>query len=122
MPLAEFCNLRGICLDEAVKGQIDSSVRRAAYSIIEGKGSTYYGIGSALAQIVDVILHNQRSILTVCTPMANVEGVDDVTVSLPHLVGGAGALDTFPLPMSDDERRGLRKSAVVVKEAIQSIS
>lgn len=121
MPLEDFCALRGICLDDNVRQTIDNNVRRAAYGIIEGKGATYYGIGSALAQIIDVILHDQRSILTVCTPMANVEGVLEVTVSLPHLVGGNGAMDTFPLPMAEMEREALRNSASVVRKAIDAL-
>jgi L-lactate dehydrogenase len=55
---------------------IDEKVRRAAYHIIEGKGATYYGIGSAIARIVEVILQDERSILTVCTPTQNVAGVE----------------------------------------------
>lgn len=47
MPLEEFCRRRGVQLDEEEHQRIDNDVRRAAYSIIEGKGATYYGIGSA---------------------------------------------------------------------------
>jgi hypothetical protein len=47
------------------------------------EAETYYGIGKALAHILDVILHDQRAILTVCTPTADVVGVRDVTVALP---------------------------------------
>src|SRR5436305_6852540 len=99
MPLDAFARLRGIDLSEAVRRDIDRKVRGAAYTIIQGKGATYYGIGSALARIVKVILHDQRSVLTVGTPTAAVVGVRDVTVSLPRLVGGQGVLATFPLPL-----------------------
>jgi L-lactate dehydrogenase len=54
MPLGEFVRLRGLALTEADRKQIDQRVRRAADTIIAGKGATYYGIGSALARIVDV--------------------------------------------------------------------
>ncbi len=121
MPLAEFCRQRGIMLDHAIQSDIDTKVRRAAYTIIGGKGATYYGIGSALAKIVDVILKDQRSVLTVCTPLKDVLGVEDVTVSQPHLVGGAGVLATFPPPLNDEEAKLLRKSAEVVAQAIRSI-
>jgi L-lactate dehydrogenase len=121
MPINEFCRQRGITLDEAVRSDIDTKVRRAAYTIISGKGATYYGIGSALAKIADVILKDQRSVLTVCTPLKSILGVEDVTISQPHLVGGAGVLATFPPPVSDDEARLLRASAEVVAQAINSI-
>jgi L-lactate dehydrogenase len=82
-------------LTDEVRLEIDGKVRRAAYTIISGKGATYYGIGSALARIIEVILHDQRSILTVCTTTGDVQGVRDVTVALPHLVGGTGAQQAF---------------------------
>jgi L-lactate dehydrogenase len=104
-----------------VRREIDQKVRNAAYSIIEGKGATYYGIGSALSRIVDVILHDQRSILTVCARAAEVAGVQDVTVALPRLIGGAGVLETFPLPLNELEAEGLRQSAQLIREALNSL-
>ncbi len=121
IPLDEFCRQRGIDMGETARAEIDEGVRRAAYHIINGKGATYYGIGSALARIVDVILHDQRAIMTVCAPAENVAGVHDVTVALPHLVGGAGILDDFPMPLSDDEQTKLNHSAAVVRAAIDHL-
>jgi L-lactate dehydrogenase len=121
MPLEDFCRLREIRLTDAIRSEIDGKVRQAAYSIISGKGATYYGIGSALARIVEVILHDQRSILTVCTTTDEVQGVRDVTVSLPHLVGGTGAQQAFPLPLSDEEQALLKKSATVIWQAVDEL-
>jgi L-lactate dehydrogenase len=121
MPLAEFCRLHGIELTEEVQQEIDHQVRDAAYHIIEGKGATYYGIGSALARIVDAILRDQRSILTVSARVGEVVGVCDVTLSLPHLVGGDGVLASFPLPLSDKETARLQASAQVVCQAIEEL-
>ncbi|MCB0124212.1 MAG: L-lactate dehydrogenase [Caldilineaceae bacterium] len=122
MPLTDFCRQQAVPFDEALRQRIDEQVRRAAYQIIEGKGATYYGIGSALARIVDVVLRDQRAILTVCTPQAQVAGVQDVTVALPHLVGGTGVLATFPQPLLADEETKLQKSAQLVKAALDSLS
>jgi L-lactate dehydrogenase len=121
LSLEEFCNLQDITLDDTVKQDIDQNVRRAAYHIINGKGATYYGIGSALARIVSIILHDQRSILTVCTPMPDVAGVKDVTVALPHLVGGTGIVRTLPLLLDENEQTLLCKSAEVVRQAIDNL-
>ena len=96
MPLDAFARIRGVDFSDAVRRDIDEKVRRAAYTIIAGKGATYYGIGSALARIVDVVLHDQRSILTVCAPAAEVAGVQDVTVALPAAVGGAASSRPSP--------------------------
>jgi L-lactate dehydrogenase len=121
MPLEEFCRQHRIRLDDAVRQEIDHRVRHAAYHIVEGKGSTYYGIGAALARIVDAILRDQRAILTVCTPVARVLDVCDVAISLPHLVGGDGVLASFPLPLNEDEQAALNASAEVVCQAIKGL-
>jgi L-lactate dehydrogenase len=110
-------------MDVEVRADIEQGVILAAYSIIKGKGSTNFGIGSALARIVEVVLQDQRSLLTVCTPVPEVAGVKNVPVSLPHLVGGEGILDTImlPLALSKEEESALRESANIVKQSIESI-
>lgn len=119
--ISEFCALRGIVLDDATRAGIDQRVRFAGRSIIAGKGATYYGIGGALARIVEVILHNQRSIMTVCTPLAEVAGVKDVTVSLPHLLGGEGILASLPIALDEAETAALQASAAGVRSVIASL-
>lgn len=121
MPLAEFCRQHDITLDGSLRREIDHHVRDAAYHIIEGKGATYYGIGAALAHIVGAILRDQRAILTVCTHKVQVLDVCDVTLSLPHLVGGEGVLSSFPLPLDQDEQAALQVSAGVVCDAIAEL-
>ena len=121
IPLEEFCRQRGVELDDSVRSKIDENVRRAAYHIIEGKGATYYGIGSALAKICDVILHDQRSIMTVCTPQPEIAGVKDVTVAMPHMIGGEGIIDSFPLPLSDSEQQKLHDSAALIRGLLDDL-
>lgn len=121
MPLGEFLRHRQIELTDDIRQKIDEKVRMAAYSIIAGKGATYYGIGSALARIVDTVLHDQRSILTVCAPVDEVLGIRDVTLALPRLVGGAGVLETYPLPLNESELMLLRKSATVLRDALDDL-
>jgi L-lactate dehydrogenase len=120
-PLDAFCKLRDLCLDDEAMQTIDSRVRRAAYNIIDGKGATYYGIGGALARIVNVITHDQRAILTVCTPMPEIAGVADVTVAMPHLVGGEGVLATLPLPLDEAESAALSASAQVIRDVLDDL-
>jgi len=121
MPLEAFAQLRRVDFSEPVRQEIDRKVRSAAYTIIGGKGATYYGIGSALARITDAVLHDQRSVLTVCAPSTEVQEVRDVTVSLPRLVGGTGVLETFPLPLNELEQAQLRCSAEVVRKCIDEM-
>jgi L-lactate dehydrogenase len=121
IPLAEYCRETGVTVDEADRQRIDEGVRRAAYHIIAGKRATYYGIGSALARIVQAILGDQRAILSVCTPLEEIAGVKNVTVSVPHLVGGRGILGALSLPLDTVEQAALARSAGVIREAIAAL-
>jgi L-lactate dehydrogenase len=121
IPLEEFCRLRNVSVCADDKENIDNMVRRAADNIIRGKGSTYYGVGSAIARITEVILRDLRAILTVCTPVENIAGVPDVTVSLPHLVGGQGIITTLHPLLSDEEGADLHASAQIIRNAIDQL-
>jgi len=121
LSLDEFAKVHGKPLTTANREQIDENVRRAAYHIIAGKGATYYGIGSAVARIVDVLLHDQRAILSICSRISGVPDCDGVTLALPHLVGGEGAMATIPLPLDVTEREGLRRSAGILRDALASL-
>ena len=121
LDLEKFCKVHGKPLTPEKRQEIDENVRRAAYQIIAGKGATYYGIGSAVARIVDVLLHDQRAILTICTRNAGVPGAEGVTLALPHLLGGQGALATIPLALNEVEQEALRRSAGILGEAIDSL-
>ncbi len=122
VPLRDFCEDRHIPLNDEVIERIEQGVRNAAYHIIDGKGATYYGVASALSYMVDTILHDQRSILTVCTPEPSIAGVDDVTVSMPHVLGGRGVIgEHHPLHLTDDEQTRLQKSAQLIRDVISDL-
>ena len=122
VPLDDFCEDRHIPLNDEIIQRIDSGVRNAAYHIIDGKGATYYGVASALSYMVDTILNDQRSILTVCTPERSIAGVEDVTVSMPHLLGGRGVIgEHHPLNLTDDEQERLHNSAQLIRDVITDL-
>ena len=120
IPLAEYCIECERQVDRQVRDRIQHEVRDAAYEIIEGKGATYYGIGSALAKIVESILDDQRSILTVCTPVEEICGVRDVTVALPNHLGSEGIIKTLIPPLSPEEETQLAGSARLIKDEVES--
>lgn len=120
--LDEFAKVHGRPLTGPLRQQVDENVRRAADQIIAGKGATYYGIGSAVARIVEVVQHDQRAILTVCSRIVGVPDCEGVTLALPHLVGGEGVMTTIPPPLDAAEREGLRRSAGILREAIESLN
>lgn len=121
LSLDEFATVHGTPLTAAARQQIDENVRRAAYQIIQGKGATYFGIGSAVARIVDVVIHDQRAILTISARIGGVPDCEGVTLSLPHMLTGAGVGAPIPLALNAAEREGLRRSASILREVVQAL-
>jgi L-lactate dehydrogenase len=121
MCLEDFVNARGRTLTAEDRAKIDKNVRRAAYQIIGGKGATYYGIGSAVARLVDALLHDQRAILSICCRNDSMPEFPGITYAVPHLVGKEGAMLAIPFPLDAAEREGLARSVKVVAEAIGGI-
>lgn len=122
VPLDDYAQARGIELNDDLLQEIDDGVRRAAYRIIEGKGSTYYGIGAALARIVQAIVRDQRSLLTVSVPVETIGDVHDITFALPAIVGGDGIISVLPAPLSDEEERLLEDSARTLRQALDELA
>jgi L-lactate dehydrogenase len=87
VPLTAFAAQIGSALTEDVRDNIDKGVRNAAYTIIEGKGATWYGIGGGLARIVGAIAGDEQAVLSVSTVEPDVMGLPNVAMSLPRLVG-----------------------------------
>jgi L-lactate dehydrogenase len=115
--LAAFAEQIGHVLSESAKAQIDERVRRAAYRIIEGKGSTYYGIGAGLARIVRAVHDDERAVLTLSAPLEGWDTLDGTCLSLPRIVGARGIEATLRPDLCKEEEAALLQSAKILQEA-----
>ena len=111
VPVEAFAAQSRVALTAAVKLEIDRSVRGAAYSIIAGKGATYYGIGAGLARLAQAILTDERSVHTVSIVTPAVDDLPEAAYSLPRVIGLDGVLDTLHPHLSGVESTDLKRSA-----------
>ena len=63
--LAQFCTLRGIQDQAALRDKIYHEVRDSAYEIIQRKGATYYGIAMAVSRIAECVMKDEHAMLPV---------------------------------------------------------
>lgn len=96
-------------------------IRHAAYRIIEGKGATNLAIGLSTARILAAIADDERAVLPISS-RHTFDGIGEVCLSLPTIVGRGGAVDVVDVPIDDHERAGLRASARAIREAIDAVS
>jgi L-lactate dehydrogenase len=118
MPIADFAASAGMPHDDDALREIFEGTRDAAYRIIERKGATYYAVAAGLVRIVQAILRDQKTVLSVSSLIRDYYGIDDVYLSLPTIVGRGGVERTLRLGLSADEASGLRRSAALLRETI----
>lgn len=120
--LQEFAPLKNKHYDQAEMDNLFVGVRDAAYEIIKRKGATYYAIGLGLVSIVETILGNYRSVLSVSTLMTGQYGVSEMCLSLPCVVGANGIEEILTLNLSHSEANGFQRSAEKLKATLRSLS
>ncbi len=108
-------------LTEADRSRIDTAVRRAAYAIIQGKGATWFGVGAGLARIAQVIQCDERALITCSMLTAECQGVRDVALSLPRVLGAGGVVKTFMPNLDAGESAALKRSAEILKETGEGV-
>jgi L-lactate dehydrogenase len=120
--LRDFRSASGKGYDEAALHRIFEQTRDAAYAIIERKQATYYAIGLGLVTIVEAILRDQHSVLTVSSLMTGQHGVTDICTSLPTIIGAGGVEEVLTLSLSEKEEEQFRHSAQVLKDRYAQIA
>ncbi|WP_040197958.1 L-lactate dehydrogenase [Candidatus Soleaferrea massiliensis] len=118
LTLEEYCKGTNINID---KKRIEQMVRSAGAEVIERKGATYFAISSAIAKIAEVIIKDQRAVLNVSSMTDGTFGLQDVSLSLPTIVGRSGVLRRLESDFSEEERSMLMKSAQAIRATIDSI-
>jgi L-lactate dehydrogenase len=98
---------------DAVRHDIEESIRYANITIIEGTGASQYGIGAVSARLVEAVLRDERAVL----PVAAYNPDFDVTLSLVSVLGAGGVVRMHQPRMTPDERAALDRSVSTLREA-----
>lgn len=106
-------NIAGVNLEEFLKDtqnvqeaeliELFEGVRDAAYTIINKKGATYYGIAVALARITKAILDDENAVLPLSVFQEGQYGVENVFIGQPAVVGAHGIVRPVNIPLNDAE-------------------
>ncbi len=121
MPIPEFFKTSGKPYDTKQAEELFQGVRDAAYTIIEKKGSTYYAIAMGLERIVECILRDENSVLSVSTLLSDFHGVSDICLGVPAVINRTGVSRVIELPLNPEEQAAFRHSAKVLQEVARSI-
>lgn len=121
IPLNDFCEMCGHFNHDAAMDAIAEKVKNSAYEIISKKQATYYGIAMSVKRICECIVRNERSILPVSAMMHGEYGIEDITLSMPAIVGIGGVETHVPIALSEEEAEKLVESAKKLKEVAKGL-
>ena len=122
MRLKDFAASVGKPFDQAKMDEIFKQTRDAAYYIIERKGATYYAVAAGLMRIVEAILRDQHTVLTLSSVVHDYYGINDVCLSLPTILTCNGIGTVLHPELSEVEQQGLKRSAEVLKQTIAKVA
>lgn len=122
MRLADYCQAHNIKCEQSDLDDLFRQTRDAAYEIIQRKGATYYAVAAGLMRIVEAVLRDQSTVLSVSSLVHGQYGLNDVCLSLPTVVSHRGVERVLQLVLSEDEREQLQKSASVLKATIDLLN
>ena len=123
-PLIEYYENQNCPNPRAHLEKLQNEVKNAAYEIISKKGATFYAIALSTAKIVETILNNQKSVLTVSTYIQNEFNgqIDEVYLSLPAIIGNDGVIKRLSLNYSYEEVLKLIESAKTLKKQYKELN
>ena len=96
---------------------IEEEVRTSAYTIIDKKGATAYGIGMCLVRITNAILEDKNIVL----PVSSWDKENRVCISTTAIVGKYGLKEKIFIPLNEEETNKIINSIKTIKNAIDEL-
>jgi len=93
------------------RDEIMEAVMKKAYTIIDAKRSTYFGIGMCVAQIVRAILGNSYEVLN----LTHYSQKEDLYFSWPCSIGHNGIDQSFDTELDSEEKKRFNVALAAIK-------
>lgn len=86
------------------------------WEILNRKGTTYYGIGTACAGVIKAILNDENRIMPVSTLLEGEYGEKNVYAGVPTVLNRTGAADVLEIHMTPGELARFKESTKIIKD------
>ena len=121
VPLDAVAAAIGVPLSEDDRREIVIGVRDAAAQVIAAKGATNWAVGLAVVRILEAVLRDENSVLTVSGLLHGYQGLEDACLSVPRFVTRQGAGEPLPAHYNESELKALRHSAEILRATAQRL-
>ena len=125
LPAVSTANIAGVPMSKKLDSdpeyaerieKIFEDTRDAAYSIIDAKGSTSFGIGMGLARITAAVIQNQDVALPVSAYLQGEYGVEDLYIGTAAIINRSGIVRAIELQLSEHEKERFDASAKTLND------
>lgn len=106
-------------VEEAELNTIHASVFKKAYEIINRKRATFYGIGSALADLTEAVLRNTNMVYACGAKLNGEYGFKDLYIGTAAIIGSGGIKKIIELELDEVEKLQFELSAKTLQETMK---
>jgi len=125
LPLPRFSSVGGIpLLDMIGEGEANELVektRKVAAQVIEMKGATFYAPAKSVADMVQSIVRDKKTVIPVSAYLNGEYGVRDLCIGVPVVLGNNGVERIIELKLNEQEQTQFMKGATALKSALGQI-
>lgn len=89
--------------------------------MIKKKTGAGFAVGVSIAEVIHAIALDSKRVLPVSTVLTGAYGLRDVSISVPTVVGRAGAERIIELELWPKEMQGLKRSAGVLQDTLRQV-
>ncbi|SFB14134.1 malate dehydrogenase (NAD) [Acetitomaculum ruminis DSM 5522] len=93
--------------------------RVIGYDIINGKGSTEFGIGAAAADICKAIFHDEKRVIPASVYLEGEYEFSGMACGVPCIIGREGIEEIIELPLNEKEKEQMAHTCNVIKSYIE---
>jgi malate dehydrogenase len=127
VPLPRFSTIAGIPVSEFIPPDrleaIVNRARKGGGEIVNllKTGSAYYAPAAATAQMVESVLLDKKRVLPCSAYLEGEYGQNGIYFGVPVVLGSEGVERIIELPLNDEEKALVQKSATAVQNTIETL-
>jgi malate dehydrogenase len=126
VPVLSMCTVNAVPVQQFIaKDKLNAIVertRKGGGEIVNLMGtSAYYAPASSAVAMAKAYLHDQKRLLACAAYLDGEYGYKDLFIGVPCIIGGNGIEKIIELPLSEEEKAMLKKSAASVQAVVDVV-
>ncbi len=121
LSIAEYCENMGLRWDDEIRSTLAQKTRAMGAEIIAAKGRTHYGIATCVCAIANAVLNQAPTIVSVSSPLQGEQGVLNVSLSVPSVIGANGVRQRLREHWAPEEYRAFFDAVESVRSVLRNL-